>query len=156
MCKKLLLSVATAVALLATSQVFAEGQFIDIYPKTEADIKLVINTLEERIANHSASDAPPILLMLHGKEAKRFLRSEYSQNKSLIDATAKLAGFGVLEVKICETWMRKNMHGEEELRIRRIALDLLDVFEGFIEHVHGGTQVKHGDVLAFLGGVHHR
>ncbi len=115
MCRKLLLSVTSAVALMLTSQVFAEGQFIDIYPKTEADIKLVINTLEERIANHSASEAPPILLMLHGKEAKRFLRSEYAQNKSLIDATAKLAGFGVLEVKICETWMRKNMHGEEEL-----------------------------------------
>ena len=113
--RKGLTALFVCATLLAASPAFGENQFIDIYPKSAGDIKLVIDTLEDRIANHTASEAPPILLMLHGPQAKRFLRSHYTENKSLVDATAKLAGFGVLEVKICETWMRMNKHGREEL-----------------------------------------
>ena len=54
-------------------------------------------------------------MMLHGPQADRFLRSSYARNKMLVDQTAKLAAYGVLEVQICETWLRRNKHNRDEL-----------------------------------------
>ena len=54
-------------------------------------------------------------MMLHGDEAHRFLRTHYTQNKAIADLTAKLAGYGLLDVKICETWMRINGYSKQDL-----------------------------------------
>lgn len=104
------------VLLLSSQVAFASGEFIDIYPKTEQDIELILETLEGNIQAPSAdSSTPPILMMLHGPQAELFLRSTYSSNKMLVDQTAKLAAYGVLEVQICELWLRRNNHSKTEL-----------------------------------------
>lgn len=119
---------------------WAEGEFIDIEPKNEAEIQLVLDTLEASII---ASDEglPPIVMMLHGKEAHKFLRSNYPDNKALVDQTAKLAAYNVIKVQICATWMANNQHGEDELfpfvstvPYGQAELDRLAAEEGYTEY----------------------
>lgn len=108
-----------AVLLVVTSSLLsasalAEGVFIDLYPTSHADIKLILDTLDDSISAGHA-DAPPILMMLHGPQAGRFVRPGYSNNKSLVDQVAKLVGYGVIEVKICATWLEEAGYTEQDL-----------------------------------------
>jgi intracellular sulfur oxidation DsrE/DsrF family protein len=100
--------------VLLSANSYADGEFIDIAPKSEAEIQLVLDTLDKTI-NDSVEDLPPIVMMLHGDEAHRFLRRNYDDNKSLIDQTAKLAAYNVVKVQICATWLRSNNYDEAEL-----------------------------------------
>ena len=93
---------------------WATGEFIDIQPKNLAEIQLVLDTLEATIIEVDEV-LPPIVMMLHGQEAHRFLRSNYSANKAMVDQTAKLAAYNVIKVQICLTWMASNMYEEDEL-----------------------------------------
>lgn len=102
-------SLALSLPLVA----WAEGEYIDLYPKTLSDINLILETLDGSI--NAGADAPPIVMMLHGPQAGRFLRGNYAANKALVDQTAKLAAYGVLEVRICQTWLNKNNHKNDEL-----------------------------------------
>jgi len=103
-----------AAALSWSPPALAEGQFIDIAAKNVADIQLVLDTLDASIANN-LTDLPPILLMLHGDEAHRFLRGNYSANKELVDQAAKLAAYNVVKVQICATWMEQNDYKSSDL-----------------------------------------
>lgn len=91
------------------------GQFIDLMPKTDAEVNLILETLETAINDNQAAGLPPIVMMLHGNQAHRFLRPNYDRNKQLIDQAAKLAAYGVLDVKICETWMKGNDYSAKDL-----------------------------------------
>jgi hypothetical protein len=66
---------------------------------SEEDISLVLNAVEEKLADPTVEPAPPIVMMLHGPEARHFLRSNYTKNQSLVDLGAKLAGYGLIDVK---------------------------------------------------------
>ncbi len=101
--------------IFASSSAWAEGQFIDIYPKSAEEISLILDAVDEQLLNPPAEPVPPIIMMLHGKEAERFLKSHYAQNQSLVDQSARLSAFGLIDVKICETWLRRNNHGLDEL-----------------------------------------
>lgn len=92
-----------------------QGEYIDIYAQSEDDIKLILDTLNQRADLQTSEPVPPIVMLLHGPEAMRFLRSYYSENMSLVDSAAKLSAYGLLDVRICETWMRRNKHGQDEL-----------------------------------------
>lgn len=50
----------------------------------------------------------PIAIVLHGDEAKPFVRENYKQFSQLVDKAAKLDAFKVVDIKICETWMGFN------------------------------------------------
>ena len=93
---------------------WADGEFIDIAPKNESEIKLVLDTLEESI-NTPGEDLPPIVMMLHGDEAHRFLRSNYEANKDLVDQAAKLAAYKVIRVQICSAWLAKNNYQTDQI-----------------------------------------
>lgn len=99
---------------LAQANVYANGEFIDIAPKSAEQIQLILNTLDETI-NNNVKGLPPIVMMLHGDEAHRFLRRNYPHNKEMIDQTAKLAAYDVIEVQICSLWMKSNNYDESEL-----------------------------------------
>ncbi len=114
MLQRSLAAALASIAITLSAHAQAMGQFIDIFPKTEDDIRLILSTLDEAI-NSTEASGPPIVMMLHGPQADRFLRSSYAHNKMLVDQTAKLAAYGVLEVQICETWLRRNKHSHEEL-----------------------------------------
>lgn len=108
-------SIAGLLVLLISISAYAEGEFIDIYPKSQEEIQLILDTVNQQLQSPATEQAPPIIMMLHGKEAARFLKSAYADNMSLIDQTAKLSAFGLLDVKICETWLKKNRHEHTEL-----------------------------------------
>lgn len=102
-----------ALALMSNTAL-AEGEFIDIAPKNVAEIKLILDTLEDSI-NTTGEDLPPIVMMLHGDEAHRFVRSNYQANKSLVDQAAKLAAYKVVKVQICSAWLAKNNYQADQL-----------------------------------------
>lgn len=79
---------------------------------SEEEINLVLMAVEDKLTETAAEPVPPVVMVLHGPEAERFLRSNYTKNQSLVDLGAKLSGYGLIEVKICETWMRSNDHSE--------------------------------------------
>jgi intracellular sulfur oxidation DsrE/DsrF family protein len=110
-----LIALLAALWMLGISpSVFADGQYIDIAPKSQTEVQLVLDTLDASITNN-ATDLPPIVMMLHGDEAHRFLRGNYEDNKALVDQTAKLAAYQVIQVQICATWMRMNGYQQSDL-----------------------------------------
>ena len=134
------LAVIGLILAFFTTPAWAEGEFIDIFPKSVQDIELVLSAVEERLNSADTETPPPIIMMLHGPEATRFLRSNYQQNRALVDQTAKLASFGLLDVKICETWLRGNDHDHSELfpfvgtvPFGEGEIDRLEAEEGYVE-----------------------
>lgn len=94
--------------------------------KLQANIEL--HTLEElkqllvqaeMIANDEASSEydtdEPISVVLHGEEIHAFVRSNYRNNKALVDLAARLDAFNVIEVKVCKRWMGANGIMESQL-----------------------------------------
>lgn len=94
---------------------WGSGEFVDLYPKTVEDLQIILDTLEEGIPETQTDETPPIVVMLHGEEAHHFIRGNYQANKAIVDQTAKLAAYDVIDVKICETWMRMNNYRRIDL-----------------------------------------
>lgn len=57
----------------------------------------------------------PIAVVLHGNEADAFRSGNYNRYRKLIDLAARLDAFNVIDVQICETWMRMNNVKRSEL-----------------------------------------
>ncbi len=49
-----------------------------------------------------------MVFLLHGEEAKTLFRQNYSANKRVVDLAARLSAFGVVDIKVCETWAGNN------------------------------------------------
>ena len=103
-----------AILLGAPQLSFAQGQYIDLFPKTGTDLQLILDTLSHGVSEFP-EDASPIVMMLHGPEAHRFLKNSFSDNRDVIDQTAQLVAYGILDVKICATWMRMNGYTDADL-----------------------------------------
>ena len=43
------------------------------------------------------------------------MRQNYAQNKALVDLTAKLSAFEVIEVQVCEMWLEENGYSAQDL-----------------------------------------
>lgn len=99
-------------------------------PKTETPQKLQalvqLHTAEElrsllsraeQIANGEAeyNTDEPIALVLHGQEIEIFKRSNYRDNKELVDLAARLDAFNVVDLKVCQRWMGENNLSEGDL-----------------------------------------
>lgn len=57
----------------------------------------------------------PIALILHGDETRAFLKANYSTNRALVDQAARLDAYNVIDVQVCETWMRDNAVSADQL-----------------------------------------
>jgi intracellular sulfur oxidation DsrE/DsrF family protein len=57
----------------------------------------------------------PVRLVLHGPEVLVLLLQNYQQHKQTVDLAAQLSAFGIVDVKVCETWMRGAKVNPEEL-----------------------------------------
>lgn len=71
----------------------------------------------EKIANDEAeyNTDEPIALVLHGREIEIFKRSNYRDNKELVDLAARLDAFNVVDLKVCRRWMGENNLTEGDL-----------------------------------------
>lgn len=67
------------------------------------------------LSRDSYSLGHPIAFVLHGPEVDLFAREQYAINKELIDKAAQLDAFGVIDVKVCETYMKSKGIKRESL-----------------------------------------
>lgn len=76
---------------------------------TLAELKQLLEQAE-KIANGETqyNTEEPIAVVLHGEEIKAFMRSNYRDNKALVDLAARLDAFNVIDVKVCKRWMGAN------------------------------------------------
>ncbi|MGH1463211.1 MAG: hypothetical protein ACRBB6_14370 [Neptuniibacter sp.] len=57
----------------------------------------------------------PIVFVLHGEEAHAFRNQNMEQYKSLIELAERLEKRNIIDIRICETWMRTNGVERSEL-----------------------------------------
>lgn len=57
----------------------------------------------------------PIAFVLHGPEANSLLQKNYSKHKDIMDLAARLTAFGVVDIKVCRTWMGTQSLDETQL-----------------------------------------
>jgi intracellular sulfur oxidation DsrE/DsrF family protein len=77
----------------------------DIQVHTASELAGLMERADEVFADAGLNGAPPVSFVLHGEEARVFMRSSYSQHKMLVDLAASLTALGVVEIRVCETWM---------------------------------------------------
>lgn len=88
--------------------------YLEITPHGRGDLEALFDTLEESVA----ADEPqtqPVVIVLHGPEALPFIRRNYLENRAIVDQAAKLEAFDRIELRMCETWMRENGFGQDDL-----------------------------------------
>lgn len=86
---------------------------------TKFQTQLILHTAEElkellikaeKLVNGETqySTSEPIAVILHGEEILSFVRSNYRENKQLVDLAARLDAFRVIDIKVCQRWMGGN------------------------------------------------
>lgn len=85
-----------------------QDQFIaQVQAHTESEIETLLGRAEgvlEKVLK--GEPVTPIQFVLHGEEVRMFFRRNYGAHKSIVDQAAKLDAFNVIDIKVCETWMR--------------------------------------------------
>lgn len=83
---------------------------------TKSEIETLLDRAEGVVSKVLQGEkVVPIEFVLHGEEVKLFFRRNYGSNKMLVDRAAKLDAFNVIDIKVCETWMRINDESLKEL-----------------------------------------
>ena len=73
---------------------------------TSAELGDILRRAEKLFSDNSyQSIETPVALLLHGPEAKVFLRENYELNREIVDLAARLSAFKIVDIKVCETWM---------------------------------------------------
>jgi intracellular sulfur oxidation DsrE/DsrF family protein len=106
--------------LLPRPVISADGEivrsFLEITPDNLEDLDALLVTLEQSLLQAPpGADVEPIVIILHGDEAFPFTRSRYASNKALVDRTAVLDAYELIDVKMCETWMKANGVSRDDL-----------------------------------------
>ncbi len=110
------------VALIGATGSFslsAESRYIPVSVSQQQKYlaKIELNTAEElssilsqieRWSGKQERVAHPIVIILHGPEAKTLLRANYSKNKSTVDLAQSLEEKEVVRIRVCKTWMLFN------------------------------------------------
>lgn len=80
------------------------------------EVNDILNRLEALFEKEDGyPSSQPLALILHGDEARAFLRSNYEENRALVDLAARLDAFNAIDVQICETWMAKESVSSDQL-----------------------------------------
>ena len=99
-------ALVVAASTIAMANDAAFRYYFDLAPRSIEELDSIVETLlpEANAPTHTA----PLVVVLHGDEAFAFLRSRYSEHRVLVDRTALLDAYGVIDLKMCATWMRLN------------------------------------------------
>lgn len=80
------------------------------------ELQTVLKRAEQLVSDsQQMSSFDPVVFVLHGDEAEVVRQSNFSKFQDLIGLAARLDAKGVIDVRVCETWMRVNMVTKEEL-----------------------------------------
>lgn len=106
----LALCVLLSVGLWAQSLVSGVAPQQYIAPVRVHTVEELSNLLREaeQLPRDNAEPAQPVMFVLHGDEARSFIRGNYQANQSLVDKSAKLTALGIVQIEICERWMGAN------------------------------------------------
>lgn len=100
-----------------TSNLYADEHWIAyLQAHTPEEVSSILGRAESLL--DSAEGYPsqsPIALILHGEETRAFLKANYSSNRALVDQAARLDAYNVIDVQVCETWMRDNAVSADQL-----------------------------------------
>lgn len=104
------ISTANATAVEHSNALKDSSRYLaEIRVHTPGEIEAVLqraSMLVDQASDYTAFE--PIAVVLHGDEADVFRYGNYQRYQRLIDLAAKLDAFKVIDVRICETWMRLN------------------------------------------------
>lgn len=100
-------------SLLALSE--TERLLVQLNAHTPAELSRILDSAEKWSEMHDGYIDQPIAVVLHGNEAKAFLKQNYKQYQSLVDQAAKLDAFNVVDIQICERWMGSNEVSRDQL-----------------------------------------
>ncbi|PIE20836.1 MAG: hypothetical protein CSA61_00240 [Neptuniibacter caesariensis] len=87
-----------------------------IKKNTPSEVELLLrraSLLAEKVEDLHAYE--PIVFVLHGDEAHAFRDKNMDQYKELIRLAEKLEQENVIDIRVCETWMRVNKIERSEL-----------------------------------------
>ena len=81
--------------------------YLEVSPTSAGDLSRLLDALETSFDEQLLGN-DTVVVVLHGEEARSFTRQSYAENRSLVDRAALLHAHQVLELRMCETWMRRN------------------------------------------------
>ena len=79
-----------------------------LHAHTPEELSGILDEAESWANQRDNYPEQPIAIILHGDEAKPFIKQNYKMYSKLVDKAAKLDAFNVVDIKICETWMGFN------------------------------------------------
>lgn len=88
--------------------------YLEVSPNGKEDLKALMSTLEGHLDEGLPMD-DPVVVILHGSEATSFTSSGFARNRMLVDQAARLSAYRLLDVRMCETWMRENDVAPEDI-----------------------------------------
>lgn len=111
----------TIATLLAVFLSFAAGfgsgdprTYLEISPNGREDLAALMSTLEGHL-DEGLPMTDPVVVILHGSEATSFTSAGYAGNRMLVDQAARLSAYRLIDVRMCETWMKANEVAPEDL-----------------------------------------
>lgn len=92
------------------------GLLADIVVHTPDAVLDLLERLDELATSSEGFPAhEPVVMVLYGDEAATFTHSNYALYKDAVDRAARLEAFGLLDVRVCEQWMRANRIMQSDL-----------------------------------------
>lgn len=88
--------------------------YLQISPDGRDDLEALFDALEASVAADE-HQSEPVIIVLHGPEALPFVRRNYPEHQAIVDRAAKLQAFGRIELRMCETWMRRHGFDQRDL-----------------------------------------
>lgn len=98
----------------ATDREAGGGVYIETTEASREDLEALFAGLEDAIAGELI-EQDPIVVVLHGADAGAFVRQNYARNKMLVDQAALLDSYGLIDVRMCTTWLVKNGFDAKDL-----------------------------------------
>lgn len=99
--------IGSAVLLAPTAGWTEPRTFLEVSPNGRDDLDALMTTLEDYL-DEGLPMTDPVVIILHGSEARSFTSQGYSRNRMLVDRAALLSAYRLIDVRMCETWMSEN------------------------------------------------
>lgn len=94
--------------LASVSVADSDSHIAQLHAHTPEELSAVLKRAETWSQQFDSYPNKPIAVVLHGNEAKVFLKQNYKMYQGLVDQAAKLDAFKVVDIQICERWMGYN------------------------------------------------
>lgn len=94
--------------MLLSMHAFAQHEpryLANIELHTTAELFDVLKRSQMLFDDGELAQEAPVAVVLHGAEARAFLRRDYSEHKPLINLAARLTALGAVDIQVCEMWM---------------------------------------------------